>query len=629
MYHVSSAVEMMKTSHDKQRREQAMVRGIDRGIRMLDFGKTRSAMFSRVRMGIVLVAILVCGLLYNNKWFVTGNWVLAAWIILFAIVAQYHSRLEDGLARLRLWIQIKQTNLARLQLDWEGIPESHLVLPADHPHGRDLDLVGGHSLLRLLDTTVSNEGQTRLVSWVADQNDHPLSFTDWCLRQALVKAFTRYFGLRDRVRLVAKLVSPVPINGDRIYVLLQHSFDIPHLKLQLSVAVGLASINVVLFAMWAMELGPGYWIISFLCYGFLILMTRGRLGHVFERTIDLQLELAKLAAVIRVLEKRSFKREEAIRHVTEPFRTGDEPPSLAIKQLARICSGLSLKGHPLIHITINLIGPWDMIWTWYLEKVCERLRPVLPVWLEQIATIDAAMSLSTFAFLNPTYVWPTRRENPADQDVGVLTTALGHPLLRHEQRVRNNFHLQAVGQLFLVTGSNMSGKSTFLRTIGVNVCLAQAGGPVCAEAWEWSWVRIHSCLRVGDSLEEGLSYFYAEVKRLKGILVAVENPEPDPVLYLIDEIFKGTNNRERLLGSEAFIRELTTGHGLGLVTTHDLELARLEDELPGITNIHFQETVGEKELKFDYHLRPGPCPTTNALRIMAMEGLPVPKQEQS
>jgi len=134
---------------------------------------------------------------------------------------------------------------------------------------------------------------------------------------------------------------------------------------------------------------------------------------------------------------------------------------------------------------------------------------------------------------------------------------------------------------------------------------------------------------VGDSLEEGLSYFYAEVKRLKGILLAVGNGGQDPVLYLIDEIFKGTNNRERLLGSEAYIRELTTGHGLGLVTTHDLELARLEDELPGITNIHFQETVGEKELKFDYHLRPGPCPTTNALRIMAMEGLPVPKQEQS
>ena len=126
--------------------------------------------------------------------------------------------------------------------------------------------------------------------------------------------------------------------------------------------------------------------------------------------------------------------------------------------------------------------------------------------------------------------------------------------------------------------------------------------------------------------EEGLSYFYAEVKRLKRILLAASNQESHPVLFLIDEIFKGTNNRERLMGSEAFIRELIAGYGLGLVTTHDLELARLENELLHITNVHFQETVGEKELKFDYQIRPGPCSTTNALRIMAMEGLPVPEE---
>lgn len=610
-------------------REQVMRRGIERGTRMLERGKTQSARFSRGRMGIVLLALIVCALLYNHEWFVIGNWVLVAWVIVFVMVARYHSRLEDGLARLQQWISIKHSNLARLRLDWEGIPETSLVLPADHPYGGDLDLVGGHSLLRLLDTTVSNEGQTRVVSWVADQNEHPLSFADWTSRQALVKAFTRFSGLRDRLRLVAKMVSHVPINGDRIHVLLKHTFDIPRLPLLLTAAGILASINVVLFLVWALGLGPGYWIISFLSYGFLMLMTGGRLSHVFERTLNLQMELEKLAAVIGVLEKRSFKHETAIRQVTEPLRIGDEPPSLAIKQLAKICSGLSIKGHPLIHIAVNLVVPWDMAWTWYLQKVCQRLRPVLPVWLEQMATIDAAMCLSTFAFLNPGYVWPTRRENPGAQEAGVETKNIGHPLLPHDKRVRNDFDLQSVGQLYLVTGSNMSGKSTFLRTIGINVCLAQAGAPVCAESWNWSWMSLHSCLRVGDSLEEGLSYFYAEVKRLKSILVAVGHAERDPVLFLIDEIFKGTNNRERLLGSEAFIRELTTGHGLGLVTTHDLELARLEDEFSGITNIHFQETVDEKELKFDYQLRTGPCPTTNALRIMAMEGLPVPKPENS
>ena len=552
---------------------------------------------------------------------------MAGWVVLFMGVAHYHNRLEVGLAKLRLWIQVKQTNVARLQLNWKDIPDSHIVLPSDHPYGIDLDIAGGHSLLKVLDTTVSQEGQTRLVAWVAHQNDHPLSFAEWTARQELVKGLTHFSGLRDRIQLEAKRVSHTPINGNRIHVLLKDSLDVPHLPLILGVASGLASLNLVLFLVWALGLGPGYWIISFLPYALLMLMVGGRLSHVFERTLDLQMELHKLAAVIGLLEKRSFGSMSAVGRVTEPFRAGAGQPSVAIKQLAKVCSGLSIKGHPLIHIAIHLIVPWDAVWTWYLQKVCGRLRPMLPTWLDHFATIDAAMALSTFAYLNPHYVWPKRRESLSRKDAGVRATAMGHPLLPHGQRIRNDFELRAVGQLFLVTGSNMSGKSTFLRTIGINVCLAQAGGPVCAESWDWSWMRIHTCLRVGDSLEEGLSYFYAEVKRLKSILSTVGTAEQYPVLFLIDEIFKGTNNRERLLGSEAFIRELTKGHGLGLVTTHDLELARLEDELPGIINVHFQETVGEKELQFDYQLRPGPCPTTNALRIMAMEGLPVPKQE--
>ena len=177
--------------------------------------------------------------------------------------------------------------------------------------------------------------------------------------------------------------------------------------------------------------------------------------------------------------------------------------------------------------------------------------------------------------------------------------------------------------MFLVTGSNMSGKSTFLRTIGINTCLAQAGGPVCAASFRWSLVRIGSCIRVDDSLDGGLSFFYAEVKRLKKILDSTRDMNGPPVLWLIDEVFKGTNNRERLIGGRALIAALAGGNGFGLVTTHDLELAELERQLPTVTNVHFQETVAKGALHFDYRLKPGPCPTTNALRIMALEGLPV------
>lgn len=609
----------MDDNHRK--REHTLTRGREWGARLLLKGRRVSLVLSRTRMGIVLVGILVCAALYELEWYVTGNWALLGVLLGFLGVAHVHHRLETRLRRLETWIEMQESNLARLRVDWNGIPETTMSLPSDHPYAEDLDLVGRYSLFRLLDVTISREGQALLAAWLAHQ--HPLPFDQWESRRKLVQALIPLQGLRNRIRLTAQCMSANPINVVRLWVLLENALSMTRLGPLLLVASALAGLNLVLFAFWLFGGGPGYWIVSFLCYALLVLLTGGRLRHAFERTLDLHQELDKLAAVIGIFEKRSFRGFPAIQNMIGPWRDGQ--PSAAIKQLARICSGLSLKGHPLLHIAMHVVVPWDLAWTWYLQKVGGRLRHLLPDWIARLSTLDAAMALATFAYLNPSYTWPCRKPDGAANGIGIAGTAVGHPLIAHHQRINNDLTLEGLGRVLLVTGSNMSGKSTFLRTVGINVCLAQAGGPVCAESWEWSWVRIQTCIRVGDRLEDGLSYFYVEVKRLKNLLVAMGDHREAPVLFLIDEIFKGTNNRERLLGSEAFIRELTAGRGLGLVTTHDLELANLEKELTSLVNVHFQETVGDKELTFDYRLRPGPCPTTNALRIMAMEGLPVPE----
>ena len=604
------------------KRDRMIARGSERGARLLRKGRRVSLALSRSRMGLVLVGILVCVALYKLGWFVAGNWALLGFLLCFLGVAAIHNRLESRLRRLGMWIDIQESKLARLRVDWEGMPEATLSLSSEHPYATDLDLLEKFSLLRLLDTTVSRDGQALLVAWMTRQ--HPLSLDQWESRQKLVRALTPLRGLRDRIQLVAKCLSPNAINTDRLESLLENPRSVAHLGPLLLVASALAGVNIFLFFFWLLG-GPGYWIVSFLLYTLLLLVTGGRVSHVFGRALDLHLELDKVAEVIGIFEKRSFRRFPALQTMTDPWRYEERRPSVAIRQLARVCSGLSLKGNPIFHIAMHVVVPWDLAWTWYLQKVCNRLRPVLPDWILRLATLDAAMALATFAYLNPSYAWPHRRPEENVADTGISGTSIGHPLIAHEQRINNDLTLEGLGRVFLVTGSNMSGKSTFLRTVGINLCLAQAGGPVCAESWEWSWLRMQTCIRVGDTLEEGLSYFYVEVKRLKNLLVAMGDHREAPVLFLIDEIFKGTNNRERLLGSEAFIRELTAGRGLGLVTTHDLELANLDKELSNLVNVHFQETVGDKELTFDYRLRPGPCPTTNALRIMAMEGLPVPE----
>jgi DNA mismatch repair ATPase MutS len=211
----------------------------------------------------------------------------------------------------------------------------------------------------------------------------------------------------------------------------------------------------------------------------------------------------------------------------------------------------------------------------------------------------------------------------SDSERAFVADGLGHPLIPAGRKVCNDFALEAPGHIVIITGSNMAGKSSFLRAVGVNLCLAYAGGPVNAGRLACLPLRVFTSIRVSDSVTDGFSYFYAEVRRLRALLDALDEDDERPVCFLIDEIFRGTNNRERLIGSRAYIRALAGRRGLGVIATHDLELVRLADALPGLRNQHFRDAVIDGRMVFDYRLRPGPCPTTNALKIMHMEGLPV------
>ena len=275
-----------------------------------------------------------------------------------------------------------------------------------------------------------------------------------------------------------------------------------------------------------------------------------------------------------------------------------------------------------------MLLPWNLQVARYLNRYKAEISQSLPQWLEVWFELEALGSLAGYAYLNPDNVFPEIIDDMAEAQALFQAEALGHPLIPHQDRVCNDFSIAGAGAVHLITGSNMSGKSTFLRTVGVNVRLAYAGGPVNATACRLSAVRLFSCLNVSDSVTDGISYFYAEVKRLRALLDELEQDASCPLLYLIDEIFRGTNNRERYLGSRAYIRALAGKTGLGLIATHDLELVKLADELPQLKNYHFRETVANGRMLFDYHLRPGPCPTTNALKIMQLEGLPVENNSQ-
>jgi MutS-like protein len=618
-----SAGPMKRTTTD--RREQAILRLIHRTERMQAKGKVASRQFSRWRMGTFLAGAAITIGVYQQAWFHTGNGLLLLFLIVFLTISWFHQRLKSRLHRLQLWLEIKKDSLARLQLDWPHISAYEHRAPERHPFAIDLDLTGPHSLLNLIDTTFSSIGQHRVATWLFQSNLPEPDGLSWTTRQTLVKELTPLSRLRDRCLLANRLISSDRLNGTRLLSLLEAPVSIRHLPMIIFAACALTSLTIAL-GLWTLLTGaPNFWLLPLVFYIGTYFLLSGSIHPLFGRVLTLHEELEKLVSVIRELERSPFLHQLTMRQICQPILTQQNRPTQSLKQLSRICQGLSVKAHPLVHLGLNALVPWDLWFVGKLNRLISRLRTTLPDWLDTIGTMDAAGALARYAYLNPDYLWPQLEiTNTTPDTQGLTASSLGHPLIARTHRVTNDLELRGEGHLLLVTGSNMSGKSTFLRTVGINLCLAQAGGPVCAKIFSWTWMRLFCCIRVTDALDEGLSYFYAEVKRLKVILEAVESTNPHPVLFLIDEIYRGTNNRERLAGSEAFVQALQQSRGLGMISTHDLELTGLASGNGHIRNAHFQETVEAGTLHFDYRLRPGPCPTTNALRIMAQEGLPVP-----
>jgi DNA mismatch repair ATPase MutS len=323
--------------------------------------------------------------------------------------------------------------------------------------------------------------------------------------------------------------------------------------------------------------------------------------------------------VFRYLESRCYHNTPGLAEICAPFGEEGKQPSREIRKLGRLAAALGVRTNPLLALLFNVLVPWDFYFSYRLELVKKEIAHLLPRWLDAWHELESLNSLANFAYLNPGYVFPERRAG-IDR---FAARELGHPLLKPESKVCNDFEFNEDQRIVILTGSNMAGKSTFLRTVGVNLALAYAGAPVNAASMQTSLFRLFTCIKVSDSVQDGLSYFYAEVKRLQALLAATEAGDELPVLFLIDEIFRGTNSRERLIGSRSYIRSLSQRRTIGLVATHDLELIKLADEIQGVTNYHFREEVFDSRMVFDYRLRPGPCPTTNALKIMRLEGLPV------
>ncbi|WP_374033753.1 MutS family DNA mismatch repair protein [Bdellovibrio bacteriovorus] len=480
---------------------------------------------------------------------------------------------------------------------------------AEYPMIRDLGLVGSHSLWTVLDETFSEGGLRRLLHWMSVAPLNPDLLQN---RQQQIQALRPQAWFFTRLGIQANS-NELNLSTLQIQEFLKNSFVGPQF-VKLFVANLVLWVLTALLLVFSVTTKTALPAILFAAFPLLSLFSLGSVGRAFMQGTGLSHHLSALAPLFLAIEKRC-ESSPALAHLCpQIFKVR---PSKTSQKLDTVLGFVGTQTNPILHFILNAMLPWTVTSVFFLERLRQKMVKDFPQCVTELSEFEVLGSLLIFDKYQ-TQTYPVLSGAMNLQCVQVF-----HPLLDRNKAVANDFGFPHSKSLGLLTGSNMSGKSTFLRTMGINQILANMGAPVFADSYQTVPMKVETCIEVSDSLRDGYSYFYAEVRRLRDILQTAATDAP--VLYLIDEIFRGTNNRERQIGSRAVIQTLANEKSsLGFISTHDLELTVLEQSSPSVMNLHFREDIDSSgKMVFHYHLNQGPCPTTNALRIMAAEGIKV------
>lgn len=594
--------------------------GILRFTERLEKLRKKSRRFGYYRLIILLtgLSLFLFSYFYLDQIFI---WIiLAISIAVFGLVTAVFNKIDLEIKKCGVWIGIKKDCAARMKIDWSNIPvKDSGAIENDHPFETDLTITGKNSLHRLIDISTSSEGSALLEKWLLTKVP---SLEIIMERQAVIKELIPLSGFRSKLILNAYLSSRKRLEGSKLSEWLNSSADTEKIKKILIVLSVIIPVNIILFIFFTNGSIPAYWTAVSLVYAGIYLFNSKHVEELFEKSLDIRAEFGMFTRILEFIENYPAlknPRNKNLNRLCSVFFNKKNSPSVFFNKLNRINTAASFQKNALFFLLLNSIFPYDFFFAYRLEQVKKEMKNKLPEWLEIFYNLEALISLSNFAYLNPGYCFPSISSEK--QKFKIEKTA--HPLIPVDSAVHNDFSLEKKSEVVIITGSNMSGKSTFLKTIGVNLVLAFAGSAVNASKFETSLFRVFTCINISDSITDGISYFYAEVKRLKALLSEIKSENNLMAFYLIDEIFKGTNNMERLIGSRSYIKALAELNGTGLISTHDLELIKLEENISQVSNYHFKEDLKNGRMHFDYKLKKGPSPTTNALKIMEIEGLPV------
>jgi DNA mismatch repair ATPase MutS len=537
---------------------------------------------------------------HNTNWMVTTLLLAAA----FAVLVRIAWRLSDRKALLEKLLFINTNELNVLKHQPNQFNNGDAFISNDNNSG-DLDIFGAGSLFQLLNRTTTWHGTQQLAALLQQP---PLSKDAIEQQQQAIQALSTQKELRQLLTAHGLLNEEKEGNLHDIANWLQRP-SIIHDKIWIK---------------WLRWLVPAYSAVFMIAYLFtnnyyllipIVFLSWGIIGLFAKRIQEQHNLLGKKQSILdqyATILSHFSKVETSNATLLEKEKAIAGEAHQSVKKLSRLSAMFDQRLNLIVNIFLNSFFMYDIQCLWALESWKKRHKDRFNEWIHCVGMIESLNSLSTFAFNYPQYQYAVVNID----NISIAATQLAHPLIAAEERVANDATFGLDEQLILVTGSNMSGKTTFLRTLGVNLILAQCGAPVCAASFIFTPMVIRSSIRISDSLQEHTSYFMAELKRLQQIIHYLQQ-QTTPVLILIDEILRGTNSEDKTHGSEQFIKKLLQYRCLTLFATHDLALSRLEEELPGkVNNYCFESTISNGELLFDYTLQRGVAKNKNASFLM-------------
>jgi len=557
--------------------------------------KNKSANLSVFRFAVFLVT---CFLIYLTFGTYPDVFIIAfLGFLLFGFLVIKYLNLKKERNIIIEKIRINATEIKIIKGNSHHLESGEEFVNPTHFYSNDIDLFGIGSFFQFINRTVTKDGKSLLANTLTENKIEGI-----VEKQLVVKELSQKTKWRQHFNAIASLVTVKNTTGFIADWIGDYTSVLPSF---LSVLTKVFSVvSVVLISLVAFGVVSFSYITIWFFLGLFIT------GRYLKKTSSLYSETDKVREtfkqyheLLNEIENEGFE-SKTLKEKQEIIKSEDKKASSIFKSFSKILDAFDQRNNILIAVVGNGLFLTEINNACSVEKWISSYKHTVEKWFEVVAFFDANNSLGNLVFNHPNYIFP---EITSEKNV-VFATNLGHPLLTSEKRVDNNFSIKKE-EFFIVTGANMAGKSTFLRTVSLSIVMANCGLPVCAESFVYAPIKLITSMRTSDSLTEDESYFYSELKRLKFI---VDEITTEDYFIILDEILKGTNSKDKAIGSKKFVEKLTKSKSTGIIATHDVSLCDLENEFSGIKNYYFDAEIINDELHFDYTFKKGICKNMNA-----------------